>query len=72
MTKKYIVFQCPECGRYLYTEKQHKTRECPCGKRVKIKKSKKIGETKNHREARQVVRKLQKEKSKKHGFFKYK
>ncbi|WGI17398.1 DUF1922 domain-containing protein [Methanonatronarchaeum sp. AMET-Sl] len=72
MTKKYIIFQCTNCGRYLYTDKQHKTRQCPCGKQVKIKKAKKIGETKKPKEARQAIRKLQKEKSDTQGFFKYK
>ena len=70
--KKYIVFQCYNCGRYLYTDKTNKTRSCPCGKTVKIKKAKKIGKTKTDKEARKAIQKLQEKKSDKKGFFKYK
>ncbi|RZN63223.1 DUF1922 domain-containing protein [Methanonatronarchaeum sp. AMET6-2] len=70
--KRYIIFQCYGCGRYLYTEKTKKTRQCPCGKTVKLKKAKEIGETRKPEEAREAIQKLQEKESEKKGFFKYK
>ncbi|PTD93592.1 DUF1922 domain-containing protein [archaeon SCG-AAA382B04] len=55
----YVVFRCTDCGRFLYTKESNKTRKCPCGKVVKIKKAKKITEVQNGKEAGEIVRKLQ-------------
>ncbi len=55
----YVVFRCYSCGRFLYTKKENKTRKCPCGKKIKLKKAKKLGETEDRKKAAEAVRELQ-------------
>lgn len=52
----------------MYTKKSNKTRKCPCGETVSVRKAKKIEETDDRKEATIMVRKLQ-EKEKGKPFF---
>lgn len=55
----FVIFRCTECGRFLYQERGTKTRECPCGKRVEVKRAIRAGEADSHAEARAKVQALQ-------------
>ncbi|MDP3065750.1 MAG: DUF1922 domain-containing protein [Methanobacteriaceae archaeon] len=56
----YIIFRC-DCGRVNYSKKGFKTRKCVCGKNLKVKDRRIMGEAQNPREASEMVRKLQEE-----------
>lgn len=56
----YIIFRC-DCGRVNYSKKGFKTRKCVCGKKLKVKDRRIMGEAQTHQEASEMVRKLQEE-----------
>ncbi|HMK54374.1 MAG TPA: DUF1922 domain-containing protein [Methanobacteriaceae archaeon] len=56
----YLLFRC-DCGRVNYSKKGFKTRKCVCGKNLKVKERRIIGEAQDHQEASKMVRKLQEE-----------
>ena len=55
----YLIFRCNRCGRHLYAEEGARTRSCPCGKRIVIKKVNVIARAEDAIEAGEKVRSLQ-------------
>jgi DNA-directed RNA polymerase subunit RPC12/RpoP len=64
----YLIFRCGDCGRHLYAEKEIKTRTCPCGKRVNLKRVRILARARDAREAGEAVRALQLKGRKMSGF----
>jgi len=56
---EFIIVQCPYCKELLVFYSYYKTKLCTrCGKRFKVKESKKLGVFKNHIEAIRRVKEL--------------
>lgn len=55
----YLVIRCPKCTRFLYAEERQKTRGCPCGRRVKVRRMRVYAYVDDERKAGEAVRILQ-------------
>lgn len=63
----YLFFRC-DCGRVLVAEESSKTRECPCGKKVKIKGRRVLRKCVDSRDIPLIVQELQSELYQNTGF----
>jgi len=55
----YLVIRCPKCTRFLYAEEHQKTRSCPCGRKIKVRKARVYARIDDERKAGEVVQILQ-------------
>ncbi|HIH36392.1 MAG TPA: DUF1922 domain-containing protein [Methanocellales archaeon] len=66
----YLLIRC-KCGRFLYANKNQKTRSCPCGKILKINKMQVYARVRTEQEAGEAVRILQEKEFGVPGFRRY-
>ncbi|MFC1786935.1 DUF1922 domain-containing protein [Halobacteriota archaeon] len=66
----YLLIRC-KCGRFLYANKNQKTRSCPCGKKVNVKKMQIYARVNTEQEAGEAVRILQEKEGGKPEFRRY-
>ncbi|UZE91888.1 MAG: DUF1922 domain-containing protein [Methanosarcinales archaeon] len=55
----YLAIRCPNCARFLYAEERQKTRSCPCGKKIKVRRMRVYARANDERKAGEIVRFLQ-------------
>ncbi|MGQ4833141.1 MAG: DUF1922 domain-containing protein [Candidatus Asgardarchaeia archaeon] len=59
MALKYVVVQCPNCGRFTFSRRGTKARQCPfCGKIFQITPERRIKEVNSPNEAKVIVQQL--------------
>jgi len=64
----YLIFKCSGCGRHLYALEGTKSRTCPCGKRINVKKARILARSDDARGAGEIVRTLQLQDNEMRGF----
>ncbi len=56
----YLIYRC-DCGRVLYSKEDTKTKKCPCGKTLNVKKRRILKTVETARQATMAVQDMQEE-----------